>query len=87
MNDKYKDFFQSAESIFIQLEGVTAAVVLLGESLEEEGWQPADKFDNIKAGAFIARFPMHLALFDIIQRELNRLTEETRIAINRVCSA
>ena len=70
-----------AENASVRLEGAVYALRMLGEAMEEED-RPQEKKDELWSANMEIRFPMFLATYRIISREIERISQELPAAVN-----
>lgn len=81
------DLYDAASKIDIskiQIDEDLDALQLLYETLESEGYQPEDRFEECKAVNFGHRFPMHLSALQVILRDINRSIKDMQSEIERL---
>ena len=88
--NKENDFFSvisEVESIHPELREVADALLILEDSIEKEGFQSEDNFEEWVAINFSKRLPLYMSTLSVIRRDLNRTIDELYVAINALYAA
>lgn len=72
------DVAANVDCVRVEPEEATDAMNLLREAFEDEGLQYEDKFDKASALVFIRCLPMHLSIYNVTLRAIQRAIEDLK---------
>ena len=76
-----KSLFDAASGVECanaKLEDALYALQVLEEAMEDEGKAPADRRDGWQAVSFMGRFPVYMATYRVLHRELERISGDLK---------
>ena len=76
MDRKIESLLTEIERVGCELEGLSEAFGYLREGMENEGYQNRERIDEVRAVSFARRFPMYLAVYDVLTGGLKDMAEE-----------